>query len=215
MSSPRKSLSPYKLFVKSLCAASAVALGALLVAMALSTVVAAQMVMDVDHEMESKSAKPQEYKIVTCPNDSDTSLPAGDYNSDLHVVGPCVADGKNGGGMYKYHWVFIHSGGTLTFQDKQLDLYANSILVLNGGTLEAGGPNDTDAIGADGGLVAIHLWGAKDDAAIFCQDQNGKEDAMCDIPSDIWNDNKMDMIYPDQTLRPEHRVSGGRLFLPV
>ena len=80
-------------------------------------------------------------------------------------------------GVYKYHWVFIHSGGTLTFQDLHLDLYASSILVLNGGTLQAGEPNDQEAIGANGGLLAIHLWGAKDGAAIFCQDQNGKEDA--------------------------------------
>ena len=64
------------------------------------------------------------------------------------------------------------------------------------GTLEAGGPSDMDAIGANGGLVAIHLWGAKDGEAIFCQDQNGKEDPICGIPAGIWNVNKMSEIYP-------------------
>ena len=124
MSSPRNSR-PYKQIVKSLSAASAVALGAMLLAMALCTVTTAQMVMDVDHEMQAaKTTKKPAYTIVSCGKNGQQSLPAGDYNSDLHVDGPCVADGTLGAGTYKYHWVFIHSGGTLTFQDKQLDLYA-------------------------------------------------------------------------------------------
>ncbi len=192
----------------------------LMLGMILPRVSAAQMVMDVDHEMEAararKAAKLPPYEIVDCGkdigNNEPESLPAGDYNSDLHVVGPCVADGKNGGGIYKYHWVFVHSGGTLTFEDKQLDLYANSILVLNGGTLEAGMPNADKAIGAAGGLVAIHLWGAKNNAAIFCQDENGKEDVRCGIPKEIWDDNKMDKIYPDKACVPDSQYPEGECF---
>ena len=133
-----------------------------------------------DHPMgvvlthKQPKVKGQTFPIIYCGKgitdpDNPESLPAGDYGSDLHVVGPCVADGKLGhpgdstlvpGGSYHYHWVFIHNGGTLTFSDAQLDLIASSILVLNGGTLQAGSDNDTDAIGAKGGLVTIHLWGA-------------------------------------------------------
>ena len=85
MSSPRKSINLFNQTVSSERRLGRGA-GAALLAMALSTIVAAQMVMDVDHEMASKSAKPQQYKIVTCPGDSGMSLPAGDYDSDLHVV---------------------------------------------------------------------------------------------------------------------------------
>ena len=74
--------------------------------------------MQVDHEMGTvpprKSAQALGYTLVYCGQSGQQSLPAGDYNSDLHVAGPgpCVADGKQGGGIYKYHWVFIHQGGT-------------------------------------------------------------------------------------------------------
>jgi hypothetical protein len=211
---PRKSISPYKRIVKSLSTASAVVLGALLVATALPTVAAAQMVMDVDHEMEATSANPQNYTLVSCgKSGKEESLPAGDYSSDLHVDGRCVADGTQGKGIYKYHWVFIHKNGKLTFNDAKLDLYASSILVLNGGTLTAGAPDENGAIGAKGGRVTIHLWGAKDSAAIFCQDENGKEDKMCGVPSGIWNGpNKTDKIYPPDKCDPNSEYPPGDCF---
>ena len=168
----------------------------------------AQMVMDNDNEMEAAQQRKADhlppYTIVYCgknvtdPNKPE-SLPAGDYDSDLHVVGPCVADGVNGGGVYKYHWVFIHQGdssdstlhGTLTFNDAQLDLYANSILVLNGGTLQAGGASAASAIAK--GPVTIHLWGADTNPAIPCEDENGNEDSTCGIDPAIWTSNKIDL----------------------
>ena len=114
-----------------------------IVGIALSSVASGQMTMDVDHEMDaaraSQGSNAPNYTIVSCGKSGQQPLPVGDYNSDLHVVGPCVADGTLGAGIYKYHWVFIHNGGTLTFNDAKLDLYASSILVLNGGTLKAGG----------------------------------------------------------------------------
>ena len=118
-----------------------------IVGMALSSVASGQMTMDVDHEMDvaraSQGSNAPAYTIISCGKSGQQPLPVGDYNSDLHVVGPCVADGTLGIGIYKYHWVFIHNGGTLTFDDAKLDLYASSILVLYGGTLKAGGPSET------------------------------------------------------------------------
>ncbi len=155
----------------------------------------AQMVMDVDHEVKAAKSQPQQqYDVKQC---GDESLPAGDYNFDLHVTGTCVADGTLGNGIYKYHWVYIHDGGTLMFQDKKLDLYANSILVLNGGTLQAGTPDANGAIGANGGQVTLHLWGSKDAAAIPCEKSDGSQDETCGIPSQVWNNaNEMKQIYP-------------------
>src|ERR1039458_280847 len=104
----------------------------------LSAIAAAQMVMDIDHEAQVNRLHPDDSPIITCPDAmGNKSLPAGNYGSNLHVVGECIADGTQGGGIYKYHWVFIHNGGALTFQDKKLDLYASSILVMNGGALRA------------------------------------------------------------------------------
>ena len=176
-----------------------------IVGTALSSVASGQMTMDVDHEMDvaraSQGSNAPDYTTVFCGKSGQQPLPVGDYNSDLHVVGPCVADGTLGGGIYKYHWVFIHNGGTLTFNDDKLDLYASSILVLNGGTLKAGGPSETTAIGANGGLVTIHLWGGKNDAAIPCQkfDESTMkylEDVTCGVDPTIWTSNKKGSIYP-------------------
>ena len=75
-------------------------------------------------------------------------------------------------------------------------LIASSILVLNGGTLQAGSDNDTDAIGAKGGLVTIHLWGANNVAGPNCQDQNGNDDIYCGVDPTIFTKNQMAGIYP-------------------
>ena len=199
----------------------------------LPTIASAQMVMDNDNEMEAAQQRQADHlppftivycgKNVTDPKKPE-SLPAGDYNSDLHVVGPCVADGKNGDGVYKYHWVFIHQGsasnsilsGTLTFIDAQLDLYANSILVLNGGTLQAGTATPKGAIGSNGGLVTIHLWGTDTNPAIDCQDEDGQADDTCAIDPTVWTSNKIDLtkIYPTtckkaSQLVPPQKLPGG------
>ncbi len=166
----------------------------LIAAFSYSSVARAQMVMDIDHEMEAAATNTKTYTVLPCGKNGEESLPAGDYDTDLHVVGQCNADGKLGNGLYKYHWIFIHNGGTLTFSDLKIDLYASSILVLNGGTLQAGSPSDTGAIT---GPLTIHLWGSKDDPAIPCQDADGKLDNICGIDPNVWNNgNKMDVIYP-------------------
>ena len=147
--------------------------------------------------------------IIYCGKDNEShnpeSLPAGDYGSDLHVVGPCVADGKFGqtdestptaSSSYHYHWVFIHKGGTLTFQDMPIDLIASSILVLNGGTLQAGSDNENEAIGAHGGLVTVHLYGSNNVPGINCQDENGNDDIYCGVDAATFTKNKMSKIYP-------------------
>ncbi len=160
----------------------------------LTTLASAQMVMDVDHEMAANQASTLEYTEVECGEGGAQSMPAGDYNTDLHIVGQCNADGVNGGGIYKYHWIFIHNNGVLTLSNMKLDVYASSILVLNGGTLQAGSP--TDPITA---AVTIHLWGSQKDPAINCQTPKGASDDECGIPHDIWISNKMDLNQPYPT----------------
>ncbi len=163
----------------------------LIVGTSLSTGANAQMNMndEMGTAPPKQSARALGFTIVPCGKAGQESLPAGDYTSDLHVVGPCVADGKLGNGKYKYHWVFIHKGGTLAFNDAKLDLYASSILVLNGGTLTAG---KATVDGSITGPITVHLWGAAADPAINCQDAEGKDDPTCGVDPTIWTSNKID-----------------------
>jgi hypothetical protein len=169
----------------------------------LSNLATSQMAMDIDHEMKANKLHPDDSKIVTCPDNGNNSLPAGDYSSNLHVVGRCIADRTQGDGIYKYHWVFVHDGGVLTFQDKKLDLYASSILVMNGGTLGAGTADDNGAIT---GPMTIHLWGASNSAAIDCEKPDGAMDATCGVDPNTWNSNKMDQIYPTTACKVDPKI---------
>ena len=152
------------------------------------------MVMDIDHEMQTNRAHPPVAPIVTCPFNGNETLPAGTGSADLHVVGDCIVDGTQGNGVYKYHWIYVHDGGVLTFQDKKIDLYANSILILDGGKLVAGTPDDAGAIT---GPLTFHLYGSSEDDAIPCEDPEGEEDRTCGLGTDKWNSaNKVGIIYP-------------------
>ena len=63
----------------------------------LSSVASAQMVMDIDHEAQVNRLYPDDSPIITCPDATgNKSLPAGNYGSNLHVVGECIADGTQG-----------------------------------------------------------------------------------------------------------------------
>ena len=153
---------------------------------------AAQMVMDVDHEMEANRAQKLNDIPIKCGENGAQSMPAGDYNTDLHIVGACNVDGVNGDGVYKYHWIFIHNNGVMKLSNRKLDVYASSILVLNGGSLIAG--SATEPITAQ---VTIHLWGSKTAPAINCQDADGNPDDTCAVPKTIWNSNQMNkQLYP-------------------
>src|SRR5947208_4011311 len=87
-------------------------------------------------------------------------------NVDLIVNGKCsVPFGQN----YVFHNINVISGGTLQFADppntsidnSKTDLYAESIIVQNGGSLIAGTLRPFHPIGVSGGVVTIHLWGAQ------------------------------------------------------
>src|SRR2546421_11477622 len=76
--------------------------------------------------------------------------------SDLRIMAGCTV----GPGTYHVGNVNVLAGGTLTFTDPPSNtpthFWAKSILVENGGALIAGSP--TAPIGAQGGVVAIHLY---------------------------------------------------------
>src|SRR5271165_4525204 len=106
------------------------------------------------------------------------TLPAGDHHdTDLEIQGvACVVPQ----GEYAYRNVNIWGGGSLTFEDAAIDFHAHSILVENGGTLEAG------ATGAVTGPITIWLYGSKTDsvAPITC-----KSGATCGVPTAVWDSN--------------------------
>jgi hypothetical protein len=129
-------------------------------------------------------APPEGIENCNKPDNPNHILPAGTKTTDLQISGiNCVVDGSaiNGEkGTYVYRNVNIYNGGTLTFQDKQIDFHAHSILVEMGGTLRTSGSIN--------GPLTIWLWGRAGDGidSITC-----KSDAknQCGIPDKIWGSN--------------------------
>ena len=108
-------------------------------------------------------------------------LPAGNQDTDLQINGVnCVADGSVAQGIYVYRNVNIWNGGTLTFQDKQIDFHAHSILVEAGGTLQAGATSPIH------GPLTIWLWGTATDGIPSITCLSG---ATCGVPQAVWNSN--------------------------
>lgn len=125
------------------------------------------------YDINSGSEKPE-----TC---STGVLPAGNADTDLEVNGnTCVVDGTAANGTYVYRNVNIWGGGKLNFADAKIDFHAHSILVENGGTLQAG------ASAPVVGPITIWLYGDPDDgiAPITC-----KSSPTCGVPPDIWTSN--------------------------
>jgi hypothetical protein len=109
-------------------------------------------------------------------------LPAGDVNTDLQISSvACKVDGSAPGGNYVYRNVNIYGGGSLTFDDTKINFHAHSILIENGGTMQAG----FDAPLA--GPLSIWLYGSKDDGipSITCVSTN------CGVPQKIWDSNPL------------------------
>jgi hypothetical protein len=122
---------------------------------------------------------------------------------DLEVTALC----KVPAGTYYYANVNIYrksgvsAGGTLSFTDATIDLWANNILVENGGTLRAGVADDgtepgplgcSDAVrpyGCTGNTLVIHLWGKEDTKVTKGKGIACKEGDMCGVPDDIWKRN--------------------------
>jgi hypothetical protein len=111
-------------------------------------------------------------------------LTTGDQTTDLDVTGPCEVRAGN----YTFHNVNVYkkagseTPGILTFVDADINLYAESILVENQGSLIAG--TEQSPIGTNGGVLTIHLWGKQSDAGILC-----KSDLRCGVGADVWNSN--------------------------
>ncbi len=130
------------------------------------------------------AATPTLTPAATCNDTTGNPLPAGDQNTDLVVTGPCRVKA----GTYTFHNVniFMNSGalqgGSLTFDDAKIDLFAESILIENGGSMIAG--SATAPIGTNGGVITIHLWGPANDPGITCKADTNNH---CGVP--IWGTN--------------------------
>jgi len=105
-----------------------------------------------------------------------------------------------GAGIYRFRNVNIYGGGKLWFNNgagTQIDFYAANIVVENNGSLVAGVSQDgttIQPIGAGGGYVKIHLYGAPPTGfigtGVLCKTPtNAQQKAPCGIPDDIWNSN--------------------------
>jgi hypothetical protein len=109
-------------------------------------------------------------------------LSAGSITTDLEINGTsCRVDGSVPDGQYVFRNVNIWGGGMLTFADAKIDLHAHSILVENGGTLQAGTPS-TPVVGP----ITIWLYGAANDGI---PPINCKSSPTCGVPENIWASN--------------------------
>ncbi len=131
--------------------------------------------------------------VTVCDGSAIKILPPGS-GGDLEVTGDCEVDGSAPNGTYLYRNINIYTptsaktGGVLRFDDVDIILKAESILVENGGTLRAGTPSAP--IGKKGSLE-IDLYGAQTDAGITCKSPGGTCGVPSTNPNDIWNSNVM------------------------
>jgi hypothetical protein len=120
-------------------------------------------------------------------NEAGHILPAGnpDKPEDLWIFGgvSCVVDGTVPGGNYVYRNVNIWGGGSLTFEDTTINFHAHSILIENGGALQAGFDHPLK------GPLSIFLYGPKDGSIPWIPCENADESTPCGIPDRIWNSN--------------------------
>jgi cell migration-inducing and hyaluronan-binding protein len=142
---------------------------------------------------------------VTCDDNNNQHLPAGDASTDLLVTGPCEV---KAGTDFTFHNVNIYSAdpvgcaatnppscGKLYFDDDPngVNFYAESVIVENGGTLSAGSPTapiGTTCSGGKCGTVTIHLWGAETDPGATCKADTKNQ---CGIPDAVWTSNTLSM----------------------
>ena len=149
----------------------------------------------------ARPARADALKVEHCDNPTHT-LPAGDKDTDLEVTRgiQCIVDGSAGDGTYVYRNVNVWNG-TLTFRDAKIDFHAHSILVENGGTLQAG----FDAPAA--GPITIWLYGGRGDGIprITC-----KSSETCGVPQKIWTSNA-NVVMKEM---PNHRCKPASDFEP-
>ena len=130
-------------------------------------------------------AQPETGATSTCTGGDIGHLSNQGDPMSLIITGSCVVESS---GDYFYNYINILDGGTLEFKDANINFWANSILVENGGSLIAG--TQSDPIGPDNTLT-IYLYGSNTDNHITCQ-----TDSMCGIPSTIWTSNTKTTINP-------------------
>ena len=176
-------------------------------------------------------------------NGPETLTPYGDlkdnYMTDLVVVGQCdvtAPQGQTGPLLYVFRNVNIITMGTsqgkLVFHDDyDIDFYAESIVVENGGSLIA---VSTQAgylpqVSQQAGVLpyqkrlTFHLWGAEEDPGVECASAPQPGGAPCGIPDAVWTSNPvmaMDLMMnppPPPTLpknKPCNVIQGYGQYLP-
>jgi len=142
--------------------------------------------------LDAEPAAQQDWE--DCNGDGDPSknphhiLPAGSLTSpqDLRINGvACVVDGtgmiNTVSGAYVYRNVNVYNGGSLTFDDAEIDFHAHSILVEKASTLQAGGTSGLK------GPLTIWLWGSSDlTNSITCLSDTKNQ---CGVPDNVWKSN--------------------------
>ncbi|MGB7292058.1 MAG: pentapeptide repeat-containing protein [Thermodesulfobacteriota bacterium] len=89
-------------------------------------------------------------------------------------------------GTYQYGNINIIKGGTLNFQDENINFWAKSILIQNEGSLIAG--TQQNPIGTNG-QITIHLYGKEQGLGgkgITCKTADNQTDGMCGVDKNIW-----------------------------
>jgi hypothetical protein len=160
------------------------AMGALLLTLALSAKTAAQSCTN---------------GLCTC---TTGALTPGN-GEDLKIyTGTCTAHA----GLYKFRNVNIYTGGRLVFADDgDVDFWAESIVIENNGSLVAGSPSTA---GAYKSKLTFHLYGKErldDDDGVECKTPVSPDAPACGIPDDLWKAN---------TFMANHMNMGGTMPTP-
>lgn len=142
---------------------------------------------------------------LKCPEDTGNPLkpygdPINNYQTNLVVDGQCDVDDPSESGTLKYYFrnVNIIDNGKLKFHDHDdIDFFAESILVENGGSLIAVStqmgylPQVSQLAGVlpYTRRLTIHLWGSENDPGIVCASPEEPNGAPCGIPGSLWDSN--------------------------
>ncbi|MBW1780782.1 MAG: G8 domain-containing protein [Deltaproteobacteria bacterium] len=86
-------------------------------------------------------------------------------------------------GTYQYGFIHIVKGGSLIFRDADIDFWARSILVENGGSLMVGSSENPIGSADINHVITFHLYGAETDPGITCKESN------CGVPDAQWTSN--------------------------
>ena len=146
-----------------------------------------------------QSAKATEFP---CNSDHHLLQSEGGKDVDLLVDGPCFVEDtiRQGNSLvYIFHNVNIVNGGILQFIDgKDIDFYAESILVEYKGTLQAGSQS---AAGAFKSRLTFHLWGKPTDEGIPCKSAISPCGIPDTLPDKLWSSNTAMAMHMNQPVK--------------